>query len=126
MLTPVPGSGMKRLLRGGIIHQGGSFLSLPASLSLSNSLSLSLSRLFQSVSFSLSLDFTFSIGPREYPRLFFISDSSRGGQSLLKTEFLPSSGLLRSLPFSYSLSLFTHFRQSSSRPLPNVFAELSR
>lgn len=33
--------GMKRLLRGGIIHQGGSFLSLPACHSLSFPLSLS-------------------------------------------------------------------------------------
>ena len=38
----VPGSSMKRLLRGGIIHQGGSFLSLPACPSLSLSLSVCL------------------------------------------------------------------------------------
>lgn len=46
----VPGSGMKRLLRGGIIHQGGSFLSLPACPSRSLSLSLPFS-----LSFSLSV-----------------------------------------------------------------------
>lgn len=68
----VPGSGMKRLLRGGIIHQGGSFLSLPAcpsrSLSLSPflslvlSLCLSLSDLFLLLrSTSLSLIFVWRI-----------------------------------------------------------------
>ena len=62
----VPGSGMKRLLRGGIIHQGGSFLSLPAcpslSLSLSLSFRLSLSDLFLLLrSTSLSLIFVLRI-----------------------------------------------------------------
>lgn len=67
----VLGSGMKRLLRGGIIHQGGSFLSLPACLSLSLPLSLSDVFLLRH-SMSLSLVFVRCIRPS---LLYFVRGS---------------------------------------------------